>query len=178
MSATTYTCTGTIAALAHSRARSRACKRAPSRRPVVRARPRATARRPKFGNRARVHAHRPRCATHAVVKWQIDELLLRSRTHQLIRTLTFPLSVASHRCSQSPSHPEIVLSERDGMKGGNFPLSFDVIHSTRVQYGTARLATVERSHSITHQSTAGGEKAEGGEKEGELPEREEPKSSC
>ena len=42
-------------------------------------------------------------------------LLIWLRFSQLIRTLTFPLSVASHRCSQSPSHPEIVLYERDWM---------------------------------------------------------------
>ena len=40
--------------------------------------------------------------------WALGLLLL-----QLIRTLTFPPCVASNRCTQSPSHSQIVLYERD-----------------------------------------------------------------
>ena len=49
---------------------------------------------------------------------------------QLIRTYRYDVSTASHRCSQSPSHSQIVLYERDWMIGRNSCLSFDTVHST------------------------------------------------
>ena len=57
-------------------------------------------------------------------------VVLPGGTYQLIRTYRYGVSTASNRCSQSPSHSQIILYERDWLHGRNSCLKFDVVHST------------------------------------------------